>query len=138
MAFIGQLGGVMASKKAFPLWEQTKEKYVKDLWSAQGSLIRYKQRKNHRDLEDLKSKCINCWMNIRSYRDLLSKKNRDNGFVTEMEKLIKSDYDDKDFEWWCTIWMFLNDSYKKLGIDDVGKREDEDDWKTAALEGLFD
>lgn len=127
----------MQSKKAFPLWEETKKKYVANIWSAQESLIKYKERKNHRDLEDLKSKCINCWMNIRSYRDLLAKKDRDKGFVQKMEDILVEDVN-YNFREWVEIWMFLNDSYKKLGIDDVGKREDEDDYKTAVLEGLFD
>ena len=128
----------MPSKKAFPLWEQTKEKYVKDIWAAQEKLISFQYRRNPRDLQDLAKLCTRCWMNIRSYRDLLEKKAENKPLVTKLENMIGSEPNGMDLAEWSEIWKFLNDSYKRLGIDDVGKREDEDDYKTAVLEGLFD
>jgi len=127
-----------SSKRAFPLWEETKKKYVAELWDAQGLLVRYKARRNPRDFADLKEKCMSCWMNIRSYRDMLEKKDAMKPYVAEFELLIVAMEDGHDFAWWAGAWMFLNDAYKRLGIDDVGKQEDEDDYKTAVLEGLFD
>ena len=127
----------MQSKKMFPLWEQTKEKYVKDLWKAQDLILRYHSRNNYRDFKDLKYQCIKCWMNIRSYRDLLEKKDKYTKQVEQMEKIMLRP-DVEEFTAWIEIWMFLNDAYKRLGIDDVAKQEDEDDYKTAVLEGLFD
>ena len=128
----------MASKKAFPLWEQTKEKYVKDIWLAQDKLISFQYRRNPRDLQDLAQLCTRCWMNIRSYRDLLEKKSENKPTVKMLEDMIGSEPTDLTLAEWAKIWKFLNDSYKRLGIDDVGKREDEDDYKTAVLQGLFD
>ena len=124
------------SKRAYPLWEQ-KEKYVEELDGAKRLLIRYKSRSNPRDFRDMKAACISCWMNIRSYRDLLEKKSELKPWVNEFEELIYSDKE-HDFEWWAKAWMFLKDAYKRVGIDDMGKREDEDDYRTAVLEGLFE
>ena len=126
------------SKRAFPLWEETKKKYVAELWDAQRLLVRYKARRNPNDLRDLKEVCMSCWMNIRSYRDMLEKKKENKPMVDEFEQLIIAMSDTHDFAWWAGAWMFLNDAYKRLGIDDVGKQEDEDDYKTAVLNGLFD
>ena len=131
----------MESKKAFPLWEQTKTKYVADIWSAQGSLLRYRQRHNFKDFEDLKTKCMNCWMNIRSYRDLLVKKKHAHNqpMVDKLEELVIFDDGTMEFKDWCKVWMFLNDAYKRLGIDDVGKAEDdEEDYAKMMMEGFFD
>ena len=125
------------SKRAFPLWEETKKKYVAELWEAQRLLVSYRAKRNPRDLSDLKLKCMSCWMNIRSYRDMLEKKAAMKPYIIEFEKLITILEDTHDFTWWAGAWMFLNDAYKRLGIDDVGKQEDEDDYKTAVLDGLF-
>ena len=127
----------MQSKKAFPLWEETKKKYVAEMWKAQQLLVDYRQRGNPRDLRDLQSQCLTCWMNIRSYRDLLLKKDKNTKEVKMMEAMITSDREYNFLEL-AEVWKFLNDAHKRLGIDDVGKQEDEDDYKTAVLDGLFD
>ena len=124
------------SRRAFPLWEQTKQKYVTDMWRAQALLVRYRRKQNPRDLEDLSDTVLLCWMNVRSYRDMLTKKLPE-GSVAKLEALLL-DEKEPSFDELRDCWRLLNDAYKKLGIDDVGKMEDEDDYKTAILEGLFD
>lgn len=126
---------IMESKRAFPLWE-TKYTYVQDLREAQRLLIRYRDRGNPRDFVDMQSKSLQCWMNIRKYRDLLEKKKEWREKVETLEKLVVHREEHK-YEWWAEVVMFLDDAYKRLGIDDVGKRDDDEDYKTAVLDGLF-
>ena len=130
----------MESKKAYPLWEETKKKYVADIWLAQEKLVRYQSKHNQRDLEDLQDACLRCWMNIRSYRDLLVKKKHAHNkpMVDKMEAMML-EMPKQDYKSWARTWMFLNDSYKRLGIDDVGKAEDdEEDYAKMMMEGYFD
>ena len=81
----------MQSKKAFPLWEETKKKYVAEMWKAQQLLVDYRSRGNPRDLRDLQDQCLTCWMNIRSYRDYLLKKKTNEGEVA-INILLKIGY----------------------------------------------
>lgn len=122
-------------KRAFPLWEQTKQKYVYDMWKAQALLVRYRRKRNPRDLEDFSDQLLTCWMNIRSYREMLAKKLPANT-IDKIEGLFNED--EPGFKELEEIWKLLSDAYKKLGIDDVSKMEDEDAWKYAGIEGLFD
>ena len=70
-------------------------------------------------------------------RDLLMKKDKNKKWVALLEAAI-TDEGNMPFVELAGIWKFLNDAHKRLGIDDVGKQEDEEDYKTAVLEGLFD
>lgn len=127
------------SKKAFPLWEQTKLTMMESLWSAQANINKYRETGNPRYWMRFKSQCVSCWIHIRPYRSKFTKKNPTNAkYVKQLDDQIVLLDDNLSQDEWIRLFKFLTDSYKKLGISDVGKMEDEDEWKTAMLEGFFD
>lgn len=125
-------------KKAFPLWEQTKLTMMESLWEAQKNLNFYRLKHNPVYWVRFQNQCISAWIHIRPYRSKFTKKNPTAaGMVKELEGML-GEVPELPMKRWIQLFKFLSDSYKKLGISDVGKMEDEDSWKGAILEGFFD
>jgi len=111
---------------------------MESLWEAQRNLNLFRIKKNPRYWDNFKNQCVSCWIHIRPYRAKFKKKNPANATVIKwLEDMLAATGNHTQAEW-IRIFKFLTDSYRKLGISDVGKMEDEDEWKTAVLDGFFD
>lgn len=124
-------------KKAFPLWEIIKNQMVESLNSAQISLNRYRDRRNNRDLRDFKQRCVSAFIHIHPYKDMFKKK-EDRDKMEELEAMMGEIPEDKTFGDFLNYFKFLSNAYRRLGVTDIAKMEDEDSYKTAVLEGMFD
>ena len=126
-------------KKAFPLWEQTKLTMMESLWNAQFNLNKYRETQNPRYWMRFRNQCISCWIHIRPYRAKFTKKNPSAATkVKVLDSMLVTIDSNLSSSEWIGLFKFLTDAYKKLGISDVGKMEDDDGWKTAMLDGFFD
>ena len=122
----------MSDKKAFPLWVQTKWEMMQSLWEAQAMLDKYRKSQNPAHLHKFQNLCVSCWVHIRPYRDKFKQKNQEH-LIADLEgMLLKIPIKKRgNFDLWINIFKFLSDAYKRLGISDVAKQEDDpyDDWK---------
>lgn len=126
-------------KKAFPLWEQTKLIMMETLWAAQQNLNSFRFKRNPKYWELFQQQCISAWIHIRPYRAKFTKKNPTNArYVKELDSMLLEVPQNLAPERWIQLFKFLTDSYKKLGISDVGKMEDEEVSDFAMLEGIWD
>ena len=129
----------MEGKKAFPLWEQTKLIMAETLWSAQANLNLFRLKKNPKYYELFKQQCISSWIFIRPYRAKFTKKNPTNAtYVKELDGMLLEIPPGVEPKRWIQLFKFLTDSFKKLGVTDVGKMEDEEVSDYAMLEGFWD
>lgn len=113
------------TKRAFPLWE-IKMPMVEPLWEADKHISKWRSTHNPRYWAKFKASCIDAWIKIRAYRDILGDDDDSKIAMAQLEESTINIPSRTPAEW-DKIHKFLVDAFKKLGLTDIGKREIEEE-----------